>query len=169
MSSSPDTAAEHTTPVSNLTYLHKQQRKGNKVLDTPQARGRNTQKNELGRRNRGTEKVTRIYPREMYVQRLYRSFLLCAMSGSWHIVKAAGTIRDSRLPSTKADCSATEQSLRPLRSACRPRLHPRITMRLRLHYYPLSVPLELVPRNTPTSGPSRFPFFRTRAHQAPVA
>ena len=68
MSSSPDNAAEHTTPVSNLTSLHKQQHKGNKVQDTPKARGRNTSKNELGRSNREGEKVTRIYPREMYVQ-----------------------------------------------------------------------------------------------------
>ncbi|KAF1838767.1 hypothetical protein BDW02DRAFT_488180 [Decorospora gaudefroyi] len=65
MSSPPDNAAEHTTPVSNLTYLHKQQRKGSKVQDTPHARGRNTSRYELGRRNRAAERVTRIYPNEI--------------------------------------------------------------------------------------------------------
>ncbi|KAF1841644.1 uncharacterized protein K460DRAFT_388531 [Cucurbitaria berberidis CBS 394.84] len=54
-----------TTPVSNLTYLHKQQRSRSKVQDTPQARGRNTSRYELGRRDRRGEKVTRIYPREI--------------------------------------------------------------------------------------------------------
>ncbi|KAI4653736.1 hypothetical protein J4E93_001503 [Alternaria ventricosa] len=73
MSSSPDNAAEHTTPVSNLTYLHKQQRKGTKVQDTPQARGRHTSRNELGRRNKAAGKVTRIYPREMYVKQHHPS------------------------------------------------------------------------------------------------
>lgn len=68
MSSSPENAAEHTTtPVSNLTYLHKQQRKGSRLQDTSHARGRNTSRYELGRRNRAGEKVTRIYPREVYV------------------------------------------------------------------------------------------------------
>ncbi|RAR07473.1 autophagy-related protein 18g [Stemphylium lycopersici] len=66
MSSSPENAAEHTTtPVSNLTYLHKQQRKGSRLQDNSHARGRNTSRYELGRRNRAGEKVTRIYPREV--------------------------------------------------------------------------------------------------------
>ncbi|KAF2856961.1 hypothetical protein T440DRAFT_383677 [Plenodomus tracheiphilus IPT5] len=65
MSSSPDHAAEQTPPVSNLTYLHKQQRNRNKVHDTPQARGRNTLRHELGRRDKQAAKVTRIYPREI--------------------------------------------------------------------------------------------------------
>jgi hypothetical protein len=82
MSSSPENA--DTTPVSTLTSLHKQQRKGSKVQDTPQARGRNTSRYELGRRNRAGEKVTRIYPREMYVQfpvqRMYRLLLLRGIS-----------------------------------------------------------------------------------------
>lgn len=63
MSPSPD-ATEHTTPVSNLTYLHQQQR-NRKVQDTPQPRGRNTSRYELGRRDRPGAKVTRIYPREI--------------------------------------------------------------------------------------------------------
>jgi hypothetical protein len=83
MSSSPENA--DTTPVSTLSHLHKQQRKGNKVQDTPQARGRNTSRYELGRRNKAGEKVTRIYPREMYVvqfpvQRMCRLLLLRARS-----------------------------------------------------------------------------------------
>ncbi|KAJ4374220.1 hypothetical protein N0V83_002961 [Neocucurbitaria cava] len=65
MSPSPDPAAENTPPVSNLTTLHKQQRKSKKVQDTPQARGRNTSRYELGRRDRHGDKVTRIYPREI--------------------------------------------------------------------------------------------------------
>ncbi|CAO2657282.1 Nn.00g034080.m01.CDS01 [Neocucurbitaria sp. VM-36] len=65
MSPSPESAAEHTTPVSNLTNRHKQQRNRNKVQDTPQARGRNTSRYELGRRDRHGDKVTRIYPREI--------------------------------------------------------------------------------------------------------
>lgn len=63
MSPSPDPAAEHTPPVSNLTFLHKQQRSRNKVQDTPQARGRNTSRYELGGRDKYGERVTRIYPR----------------------------------------------------------------------------------------------------------
>jgi len=66
MTSSPDHVDHHTAPVSNLTYLHKQQSKGHKVHDTPQPRGRNTTRYELGRRHRGGDKVTRIYP-NMYV------------------------------------------------------------------------------------------------------
>jgi hypothetical protein len=65
--------------------------------------------------------------------------------------------------------TVAEQIPRPLQSASRPRPRPQTTMRLHLHYYPLSVPRELLPRNTPTSGPSRSPSFRTRARQAPVA
>ncbi|KAI1532483.1 hypothetical protein PtrSN001A_007242 [Pyrenophora tritici-repentis] len=62
MTSSPEHVDQYTAPVSNLTYLHKQQSKSHKVHDTPQPRGRNTTRYELGRRNRGGEKVTRIYP-----------------------------------------------------------------------------------------------------------
>ncbi|KAF1947326.1 hypothetical protein EJ02DRAFT_140114 [Clathrospora elynae] len=64
MNPSPDTTPD-TTPVSNLTNLHKQQCKGNKVQDSPQARGRNTTRHELGRRNRVGDKVTRIYPKQL--------------------------------------------------------------------------------------------------------
>ena len=71
MSSSPENAAEqtHTKPVSNLTYLHKHQPKSkpSKLHDSPHARGRNSSRHELGRRNRPGEKVTRIYPRQVYV------------------------------------------------------------------------------------------------------
>jgi hypothetical protein len=65
MSSSPD--AEHPTPVSNLTSLHRQQRVRGKVQDTPQPRGRDTTRYELGRGDRHSQRVTRIYPRQMYV------------------------------------------------------------------------------------------------------
>lgn len=68
---SPSPNAEHPTPVSNLTSLHRQQqlqqRTRGKVQDTPQPRGRNTSRHELGRRDRLGERVTRIYPRQMYV------------------------------------------------------------------------------------------------------
>lgn len=71
MSSSPENAAEHThtKPVSNLTYLHKHQPKSKpgKQHDTPHARGRNPSRHELGRRNRPGDRVTRIYPRQVYV------------------------------------------------------------------------------------------------------
>ncbi|KAH4945417.1 hypothetical protein HBI23_027500 [Parastagonospora nodorum] len=64
MSPSPNT--ESTAPVSNLTSLHRQQRiRGNKVQDTPQPQPRDTARNELGRRDRRRERVTRIYPREV--------------------------------------------------------------------------------------------------------
>ncbi|KAH8726995.1 hypothetical protein GQ44DRAFT_678910 [Phaeosphaeriaceae sp. PMI808] len=63
MSPSPD--SEHIAPVSNLTYLHRQQRNRAKVQDTPQPRGRNTSRYELGRRDRHVERVTRIYPRDI--------------------------------------------------------------------------------------------------------
>jgi hypothetical protein len=65
MSSAPN--PEQTTPVSNLTSLHRQQRIRGKVPDTPQPRGRDTSRYELGRRDRHGERVTRIYPREMCV------------------------------------------------------------------------------------------------------
>jgi hypothetical protein len=65
MNPSPD--PEHTAPVSNLAYLHRQQRNRVKVQDTPQARGRDKSRYELGRRDRYGERVTRIYPREMCV------------------------------------------------------------------------------------------------------
>jgi len=64
---SPSTEAEHTAPISNLTNLARQHRKRGKVQDTPKPRGRETSKNELGRRDRHGERVTRIYPRELYV------------------------------------------------------------------------------------------------------
>jgi hypothetical protein len=65
MSPSPNSGAEYTTPVSNLSHLHKQQRDQLKVQDTPQQRGRKT-RHELGRDNRhGENRPTRIYPREM--------------------------------------------------------------------------------------------------------
>lgn len=72
MSSSPDTVADqtHTKPVSNLTYLHKHQPKPSKQHDSPHARGRNSSRHELGRRNRQGERVTRIYPRQVYVTSL---------------------------------------------------------------------------------------------------
>jgi hypothetical protein len=63
MSPSPD--ADHTAPVSNLTSLHRQQRLRGKVQDTPQPRGRDTLRHELGRRDRQSARVTRIYPREL--------------------------------------------------------------------------------------------------------
>ncbi|KAH7405863.1 hypothetical protein DE146DRAFT_649922 [Phaeosphaeria sp. MPI-PUGE-AT-0046c] len=64
MSPSPDT--EPTVPVSNLTSLHRQQRIRGKVQDTPQPRGRDTtRRHELGRRDRHSERVTRIYPRDI--------------------------------------------------------------------------------------------------------
>ncbi|EMD89787.1 hypothetical protein COCC4DRAFT_47035 [Bipolaris maydis ATCC 48331] len=67
MSSSPDAVADqtHTKPVSNLTYLHKHQPKSGKQHDSPNARGRNPSRHELGRRNRQGERVTRIYPRQV--------------------------------------------------------------------------------------------------------
>ncbi|KAH7078829.1 hypothetical protein BKA63DRAFT_591617 [Paraphoma chrysanthemicola] len=63
MSPSPD--PEYTAPVSNLAYLHRQQRNRVKVQDTPQSRGRDKSRYELGRRDRYGERVTRIYPREI--------------------------------------------------------------------------------------------------------
>lgn len=63
MKSTPEPTAEDRTPVSNLTNLHKQQRK-RKGQDTTQSRGRNTQRNERGRSENTEEKVTPIYPRE---------------------------------------------------------------------------------------------------------
>lgn len=65
MSPSPD--SEPTAPVSNLTSLHRQQRIRGKVQDTPQPRGRDTARHELGRKDRHGERVTRIYPRQVYV------------------------------------------------------------------------------------------------------
>ncbi|KAF2625876.1 hypothetical protein BU25DRAFT_412129 [Macroventuria anomochaeta] len=64
MSSSPNSAAEYTTPVSNLSHLHQQQRNRLKVQDTPQQRGRKS-RYELGRDNRHGERATRIYPRKI--------------------------------------------------------------------------------------------------------
>ncbi|PSN63169.1 hypothetical protein BS50DRAFT_105782 [Corynespora cassiicola Philippines] len=64
MSPSPDPAPDARSPPSNLTYLYQQQRP-RKTLDTPQARGRNISRYELGRRDRYGERVTRIYPREI--------------------------------------------------------------------------------------------------------
>ncbi|KAF1958810.1 hypothetical protein CC80DRAFT_490601 [Byssothecium circinans] len=65
MSPSPDSATDPAHPVSTLTHLHHQQRARHKPLDNTQSRGRNTSRNELGRRDRNGEKVTRIYPREI--------------------------------------------------------------------------------------------------------
>lgn len=62
---SPSPEAEPTAPISNLTNLARQHRKRGKVQDTPQPRGRDTSKHELGRRDRLGERVTRIYPREV--------------------------------------------------------------------------------------------------------
>ncbi|KAJ4366590.1 hypothetical protein N0V95_000091 [Ascochyta clinopodiicola] len=66
MSPSPNSPADNTTPVSNLTHLHRQQQQRNplKVQDTPQQRGRKS-RHELGRDHRHGERVTRIYPREI--------------------------------------------------------------------------------------------------------
>ncbi|KAF2030351.1 hypothetical protein EK21DRAFT_89041 [Setomelanomma holmii] len=50
MSPSPD--SEPTAPVSNLAYLHRQQRNRVKVQDSPQLRGRDKSRYELGRRDR---------------------------------------------------------------------------------------------------------------------
>jgi hypothetical protein len=155
MSSSPDNAADHTTPVSNLTSLHKQHRKGTKVQDTPQARGRNTSRYELGRRNRAAGKVTRIYPREMYVNER----LPCSNQKSDGVTLVR--------PQTRLTVTETSRLLQ--QSVCRPRLHPRTTMPLPLPYYRLSVPLETRPHNTPTSGPSQCPSIRTQARQGLVA
>ncbi|KAF2641639.1 hypothetical protein P280DRAFT_280852 [Massarina eburnea CBS 473.64] len=65
MSPSPDAAADPTHPVSNLTYLHQQHRARTKALDSKPARGRNTERHELGRRDRREGRVTRIYPRQI--------------------------------------------------------------------------------------------------------
>ncbi|KAL6705871.1 hypothetical protein ACN47E_006331 [Coniothyrium glycines] len=64
MSSSPNSAAEQPPPVPNLAYLHHHPR-SRKVRDTPQARGRNASRYELGRRDRLGDKVTRIYPTQL--------------------------------------------------------------------------------------------------------
>ncbi|PVI03347.1 hypothetical protein DM02DRAFT_255689 [Periconia macrospinosa] len=68
MTPSPD-SADPAHPVSNLTYLHQQQRQHhharNKTLDSPHPRGRNTTRHELGRRDRHGDRVARIYPREI--------------------------------------------------------------------------------------------------------
>jgi hypothetical protein len=73
MSLSPVSAADNAKPVSNLAHLHKQHRSHAKVHDTPQARGRNTSRYELGRKDRFGDKVTRIYPRDMYVDPVHHS------------------------------------------------------------------------------------------------
>lgn len=67
MSSSPEAAVDQSAPVSNLTYLHKHQPKNSRHHDASLPRGRNSTRHELGRRNRPGERVTRIYPRQVYV------------------------------------------------------------------------------------------------------
>ncbi|KAF1913656.1 hypothetical protein BDU57DRAFT_456381 [Ampelomyces quisqualis] len=64
MSPAPD--PEPPTPVSTLSSLHRQQRIRGKVQDAPQPRGRDATRYELGRRDRHSETVTRIYPRHVH-------------------------------------------------------------------------------------------------------
>jgi hypothetical protein len=62
----PNSAVDTTHPVSNLTHLHQQQQRARKgTVDKTQSRGRDTSRNELGRRVGNGERITRIYPREM--------------------------------------------------------------------------------------------------------
>lgn len=148
MSSSPDPAAEHTTPASNLTHLHKQQRRNN-VHDTPQARGRNTSRYELGRRDRYGDKVTRIYPREVYVNSAPRGLAFALNSAD----------------------STSELSHHCLRIVCLPP-RPRVrqtTMPPRPRSCRLLVPREPRQRSTPTTGPSPSPSIQSRARQATAA
>jgi hypothetical protein len=145
MSSSPENAAEHThtKPVSNLTYLHKHQPKPGKQHDSPHSRGRNSSRHELGRRHRAGERVTRIYPRQVYVTVLH--------------------------PHPACDSPPTEQPLPRLQSASRPPLHPQTTMLPLRPCCRLLVPRETRPPSTPPSGPSRSPSFPSKALQVMAA
>lgn len=139
MSPSPD--SEHTAPVSNLTYLHRQQRSRAKVQDTPHPRGRDTSRYELGRRDRNVERVTRIYPRDMYVAALSHPAALAVPP----LLHSANTA-DYR----------TEQTPRPLPIASRqpPLRYQRLIMQPRLRCCPPWALREAPLRNIPTSGPS---------------
>lgn len=140
MSPSPNT--EHTPPVSNLALLHQQQRARGKVHDSPQHRGRNTSRYELGRRDRLGERVTRIYPREMYV-----------------------TVYPLPMPEKCQLC--IEQSLLQHRPVSRlPLLQvPQPIMRPRLRSCPLWAPPAIQQPSTQTSGPNRYPTSPTKLRQ----